>query len=249
MKNLILALFLLAIAIPTLTAQPAGYDENFQRIGESHNQAIKDALEKLSSHPTIEELIKVLDAIVRKDDPETQFYNAYKNNSDVRAFTDGYLTTKDQAGFIRDYLSPQATEHYNAMMKVLEIRNLGQLNSRMQGVINNIIADESLETGMKNALLYGASTGLNSASLWYGEEGALVWRNSKSAPPEANLATSDDGILKSDATGAVAGAVVGGIAGAGFGAPVTATGGAIMLGAGGSVKTGLGKLWDWAFGD
>lgn len=252
MKNFILALLCMAICLPSMTAQPDGYDENFEEIGAQHNKAVKDVLKRLSHNPTLDELIQVLSEFTSKVDRKTKFYEAYKKHPEVKSFTLGFLKAKDQFGFVSKHLSRQESAHLKNILSTIDLRQPGQVANNMNGVIEGIINDESLDTNMKNALLYSASTGVNSTALWLGEDGPVVWTNSKSAPPTANLSAlsiaAAEGIIKSDATGALAGAIVGGIAG-GLGAPVTGTGGAIMGGGAGSVKTALGKAWDWIVGD
>lgn len=251
MKNVILALLLMAIAIPTLTAQPAGYDENFRKIGEDHNKIVRYILNLLSSNPTMEEVKQLTSDAMADMYDGANVYDAYKRHAKFKRYVDDYHKAKDKVAYVSRSFSPQAKEYFAQIIAATDAGSHDQLVNQMEGIIESVISS-SLKTSEKNALLYGASTGINSSALWRGMEGALIWKNSSEAPPQAKVTSSATGdIIKNDVAGAAGGAAgsatVTWVLGPGV---VPASGAAgLFVGSSSSVATGVVKLWNWVFGD
>lgn len=246
-KHFILALLFMAVCLPSMTAQPAGYDKYFRKIGEHHNAVIKYLLDVMDSNPTHAEIRELSGERMAKIYPGSNFNEAYKKNRAYQTFVKSFQAADDQVSFLSDYMSPKGYEYLTQIANITVQNSYSQIISDLEGVIENLIADRTLETSEKNALLYGCATGISSTYLWSGETGQLVWRNSKAAPPTANLSaiSAEDGIIKTDACGAIGGAV----GGAAVGLVVASAPSAVVcggvMGIGTSTAKGVSKLWSW----
>ncbi|MEM9820836.1 MAG: hypothetical protein AAF985_07180 [Bacteroidota bacterium] len=247
MKNLILTLLVLAITIPTLIAQPAGYDKNFRKIGENHNKLIRYVLDRLTSNPNMREVNQLISDGMAGIYKGANVYDAYEKHPEFKTYVDDYHKAKDKVAYVNRYLSRNARVYFKQIITATNTESHEQLVEQMESIIETVIASE-LSTDEKNALLYGASVGMSSSALWRGLEGPLMWKNSPEAPALATLsANGGEDILVSDAAGAVGGAAGSATVTWILGPGIVPTSGAagLFVGSGSSVATGVKKLWNW----
>ena len=176
-------------------------------------------------------------------------------NSTLREYTDGFLNAPNKAAYVKGYLPSNADRYVDQLMNAAVLGSHTQRVRKMETIIQNIINDSDLEATYKNALLYGASTGISSSALWSGLEGPIILKNASENPQASDMALAtaihgdDESVIGDDVAGGIAGGIIGGSAGAilGPGCTITAGGGALMVGGAGSVKTALKKLWNLIF--